>query len=80
MADRIDSNMLIIEKASEENRYKIKYNQKYIKNLVRFIGDLVPEVRTIFLRQIYNLRTINIIMDSGIAQKEIEEFVRFIAS
>jgi hypothetical protein len=80
MSDRIDSDQLVVEKASENNKWKAQFNETYIKNLVRFIGDLVPEVRTIYLRQIYATRIINIIMDSGLAEKEIDELVRFIAA
>lgn len=80
MADRVDSDWFIVEKASEKNKYKAKFNETYVKNIVRFMGDLIPEVRTIYLRQIYATRLINIIMDSGLAENEIEELIKFIAA
>lgn len=80
MADRVDSDWFVIEKASEKNKYKAKFNETYVKNIVQFMGDLVPEVRTIYLRQIYATRLINIIMDSGLAEDKIEELIKFIAA
>lgn len=80
IADQVKPDKLIIEKANESNQYKAKYNELYIKNLVRFIGDLVPEIRTIYIRQIHSTRIINIIMDSGLAENEIDELIKFIAS
>jgi MoxR-like ATPase len=80
MSDRIDSDMFVVEKACEANKHKAKFNNKYVKNIVRFMGDLVPEVRTIYLRQIHATRLINIIMDSGMAEQEIDELIRFIAA
>jgi len=80
MSDRIDSDMFVVEKACEENRHKAKFNSKYVKNIVRFIGDLVPEVRMIYLRQIHATRLINIIMDSGLAEQEIDELMQFVAA
>ena len=80
MADRVDSDMFVVEKASEANKWKAKFNETYVKNTVRFMGDLIPEVRTIYLRQIYATRLINIIMDSGLAEDEIDELIKFIAA
>jgi MoxR-like ATPase len=80
MSDRIDSDMFVVEKACEANKHKAKFNNKYVKNIVRFMGDLVPEVRTIYLRQIHATRLINIIMDSGMAEQEIDELIKFIAA
>lgn len=80
VGDQIDASMFVVEKASEENGHKAKYNKDYILNLVNFIQDLLPEIRTIYLRQIYNTRIINIIMDSGLGEDTIDELMRFIAS
>ena len=80
VADQVGADQLILEKKSEANGFKAKYNEKYLTNLVQFIGDLVPEIRTIYLRQIHATRIINIIMDSGMAEEEIDELIKFIAS
>jgi hypothetical protein len=80
VADQVDVKQLILEVASEENDYKTKYNKKYVANLVSFIKDLVPEVRTIYLRQIHATRIMNVIMDSGLADDTVDELMRFIAA
>jgi len=80
VADQVSSDQLIIEKATEENGYKAKYNEEYVTNLVQFIKDLIPEIRTIYLRQIHATRIMNVIMDSGLAEDAIEELIKFIAA
>lgn len=80
VADQVNVDQLIVEKANEKNKYKAKYNEKYVKNLVTFIGDLLPEIRTIYLRQIHATRIMNVIVDSGLAEDQIDELVRFIAA
>lgn len=80
VADQVTVDQLIIEKANEKNGYKAKYNDKYVRNIVQFIGDLVPEIRTIYLRQIHATRIMNIIMDSGLAEDQIDELIKFIAA
>lgn len=80
MADRLDSDIFIVEKANESNGYKFKYNETYVKNIIQFISDLIPEVRTIYLRQIYATRIINIITDSGLADQELDDLAKFIAA
>jgi hypothetical protein len=80
VADQVGIEQLIIEKASEKNKYKAKYKEEYVRNLVRFIGDLIPEIRTIYLRQIHSTRIMNVIMDSGLAEDQIDELIKFIAA
>lgn len=80
VADQVSSDQLIVEKASETNGWKAQYNEEYVSNLVQFIKDLIPEIRTIYLRQIHATRIMNVIMDSGLAEDAIEELIKFIAA
>lgn len=80
MADQIKEDWFITEKASASNNFKAQYNEIYIKNLVQFIQDLIPEIRVIYVRQIYNKKIMNIILNSGLAEKEIDEICKLIAT
>jgi hypothetical protein len=79
VADFVTSDLLIEEKPNESNKYKAKVNKKYVVNLVQFIKDLAPELRTIYIQQIYSTRILNLIMDSGLAGDIIEELIKYIA-
>jgi GTPase SAR1 family protein len=78
MADQVKAEMLG-EKGDKDNNYKFKHNIPIVKNLIRFISDLIPEVRTIYLQQIYTTKIMNIILDSGLADDIMEELVDYIA-
>lgn len=80
VADQVSSDQLIVEKATEENGWKAQYHEEYVTNLVQFIKDLIPEIRTIYLRQIHATRIMNVIMDSGLAEDAIDELIKFIAA
>ncbi|HVI41600.1 MAG TPA: hypothetical protein VM577_13185 [Anaerovoracaceae bacterium] len=55
--------------------------QKFLLgNLIGFIRDLMPEIRTIYLQSIHKTRIMHIVLDSGMADDLIEEIVAYIAS
>lgn len=79
MADQVSAEML--GKAGDaSNLFKFIPNETRLANLVKFIESLAPEIRAIYLKQIYSTRIINILMDSGVADSLIEEMVQYMAS
>jgi hypothetical protein len=55
--------------------------QKFLMgNLISFIRDLTPEIRTIYLQSIHKTRILHMILDSGMGEDLIEEIVEYIAS
>lgn len=74
LADQISVSHLKPENSTPEQ-------QKFLmKNLVSFIADLTPEIRTIYLQSIHKTRIMHMILDSGLADNMIEEIVEYIAS
>ena len=80
VADQVSVDMLLTERKSEANGFKATYNELHITNLVQFIGDLLPEIRAIYLRQIHATNIMNLIMDSGLAEDSIDELIKYIAA
>ena len=55
-------------------------NNKVMKNFIRFIEDLAPEIRTLYLQMIHTTKIMNILLDSGMANKLMEEMVQYLAA
>jgi len=79
MADQITPDLLG-NKGSESQSFKFQADKTRMQNLTRFIGDLLPEIRTIYLQQIHTTRIMNIIADSGMADDIMEDIVEYIAA
>lgn len=58
----------------------VQEHKRLMGNLVLFMTDLTPEIRTIYLAAIHKTRILNMIMDSGQAESLIEDMVEYIAS
>lgn len=74
IADQLTADLLKPKNSSREEQCRL------MDNLVIFIKDLTPEIRTIYLTAIHKTRILNMIMDSGRAESLIEEMVEYIAS
>jgi hypothetical protein len=79
MADQVKPDMLGA-KGDESNSFKFKTDTTRMQNLTRFIGDLLPEIRTIYLQQIHTTKIMNILVDSGMADDIMEDIIEYIAA
>lgn len=75
MADQIHADML-----GKREDTKFVINKDVVNNLITFIKDLVPEIRTLYIQAIHTTRIINIIMDSGMADDIMDEMIQYIAA
>jgi hypothetical protein len=79
MADQVLPDMLG-KKGDEANMFKFVCDKMRIENLARFIKDLLPEIRTIYLQQIHTTRIMIILVDSGYADDIMEDIIEYIAA
>jgi len=79
MADQVTPDMLG-KKGDESQAFKFQADSLRMRNLTQFIGDLLPEIRTIYLQQIHTTRIMNIIADSGLADDIMEDIIEYIAA
>jgi hypothetical protein len=80
MGDLLKAEHIILEEGNENNNFKIQINKDRVKNLVTFIEDLLPEIRTIYLKQISNTRIINLILDSGVGDSIVDQIVEYLTT
>lgn len=75
MADQV-----LPEHLGKKEGDKFVINKEIMGNLIQFIKDLTPEIRTLYLQMIHATRIMNLILDSDMADNLIEEIVQYLAT
>ncbi len=74
------ADQLLPEHIGEKKGDKFVQNKKAIGFLVRFIEDLTPEIRTLYLQMIHRTKIMNILLDSNQVDSLMEEIVQYLAA
>jgi hypothetical protein len=75
MADQV-----LPEHLGKKEGDKFVINTLTMGNLVQFITDLTPEIRTLYLQMIHRTRIMHLLLDSGQADSIVDEIVQYLAA